>query len=124
VCSNQYAPGAFLHFARSIGAEAHTLMPMITLYCDDSGTHVNSIVAVAGCYLSTVEQWAEFQSNWDAANQREHFGVFHMADFNAKQKQFSNPEWSNSHKRDRTIRSLINIIKTRARFGIACAVVK
>lgn len=114
MCSNQYAPEAFLHFARSIGAKAQTLMLMITLYCDDSGTHGKSMVAVAGCYLSTVAQWAEFQSNWNTASQREHFGVFHMADFVARQEQFSTPEWSKSHKRDRTIRSLINIIKTSA----------
>jgi hypothetical protein len=57
---------------------------MFTLYCDDSGTHAQSDVAIAGCYISTVEQWQEFRRNWDEINAREDFGVFHMADFVAK----------------------------------------
>ena len=97
---------------------------MFTLYCDDSGTHPKSDVAVAGCYISTLEQWTEFKRNWDEANAREHFGVFHMADFVAKKKPFDTPEWNDQPKRDRTIRALINIIKTRARIGFSAVVVK
>lgn len=98
---------------------------MFTLYCDDSGTHPKSDVAVAGCYVSTVEQWGHFKRNWDDANKPEQFGVFHMADFVARQGQFSSPEWSDQAKRDRTIQALINIIiKTRAMMGFAAVVVK
>ena len=97
---------------------------MFTLYCDDSGTDAGSEVAVAGCYIASVEQWDKFRENWGRANDCEHFGVFHMADFVAKQEQFREPEWQDEKKRDRTIKRLINIIQTRAQFGIACAVVK
>lgn len=97
---------------------------MFTLYCDDSGTHPKSDVAVAGCYVSTVEQWTEFKRNWDEANQRENFGVFHMADFVARQEQFSVREWQDQAKRYRAIRALLNIIKTRARMGFAAVVEK
>lgn len=74
--------------------------------------------------MSTVEQWAHSERNWGDADRREHFGVFHMADFVAKQKQFSAPEWTDQQKRDRTIRALVNIVKTRARIGFAAVVVK
>jgi len=97
---------------------------MFTLYCDDSGTHAQSDIAVAGCYVSTVEQWQEFKRNWDDANRRENFGVSHMADFVAKKEQFSSPEWQDDAKRERTIKRLINIIKTRAYIGFAAVVVK
>ena len=97
---------------------------MFTLYCDDSGTHPKSDVAVAGCYVSTVEQWTEFRRNWDEANLRENFSAFHMADFVAKQEQFSAQEWQDKAKRDRTIRALLNIIKTRAKIGFAGVVEK
>jgi hypothetical protein len=40
-------------------------MPMFTFYCDDSGTHSASDVAIAGCYIATVEQWGELKRNWD-----------------------------------------------------------
>jgi len=99
-------------------------MSMLTLYCDDSGTHAQSDIAVAACYISTAEQWAEFNRNWDEANARGNFGVFHMADFVARQQQFAAPAWTNQAKRDRTIQALINIIKTRARVGFSVVVVK
>jgi hypothetical protein len=81
---------------------------MFTLYCDDSGTHAASDVAVAGCYVSTVQQWIEFARNWDEANKRENFGVFHMADFVGRHAQFASLEWADQKKRDRTIGALIN----------------
>jgi hypothetical protein len=97
---------------------------MFTLYCDDSGTHPKSDIAVAACHISTVDQWTHFKRNWDEANAREHFGVFHMADFVGKQEQFSAPEWNDQAKRDRTVRALVNLIKTRAQIGFAAVVVK
>jgi len=99
-------------------------MGMFTLYCDDSGTHKGSDIAVAGCYIATVEQWEHFERNWQEINEREHFGVFRMADFVARQKQFAAPEWKDEAKRDRTIRALISTIKTRAQTGFSAAVVK
>jgi hypothetical protein len=97
---------------------------MFTLYCDDSGTHPKSDVAVGACYVSTAEQWTECKRNWNEANDRENFGVFHTADFVAKQAQFAASEWSDKTKRDRTIRALINLIKTRAQIGFSAVVEK
>jgi len=97
---------------------------MFTLYCDDSGTHKGSDIAVAGCYVATVEQWEQFKRNWQEINAREQFGVFHMADFVARQGQFGAPEWQDEAKRERTIRSLVSAIKTRAQIGFSAAVVK
>jgi hypothetical protein len=97
---------------------------MLTLYCDDSGTHAQSNIAVAACYISSPEQWTEFQRNWAEVNAREAFGVFHMADFVAKQQQFCPAEWADQAKRDRTIRKLINVIRTRAKIGFSVVVVK
>jgi hypothetical protein len=92
---------------------------MFTLYCDDSGTHAGSDVAVAACYISTAAQWTEFARNWDEVEAKEHFGVFHMADFVDRYEQFASPEWANQKKRDRTIGALVNIIKTRVRIGFS-----
>jgi hypothetical protein len=97
---------------------------MFTLYCDDSGTHAQSDIAVAACYISTTEQWTEFSRNWNEVNARENFDVFHMADFVARKAQFAAPEWSDQAKRDRTLRALINVIKTRVRIGFSAVVVK
>jgi hypothetical protein len=97
---------------------------MFTLYCDDSGTHAQSDVAIAGCYIATVEQWQHLKRNWVKVDAKEKFGVFHMADFVGKYKQFGEPEWQDEEKRDRTLWALIGIINARVRIGIAAAVIK
>lgn len=97
---------------------------MFILYCDDSGTHAGSEVAVAACLIATEEQWTHFNRNWNAAEEREHFGAFHMASFVAKQDQFASPEWNNAVKRERTVRALINLINTRVSFGFSASVLK
>jgi hypothetical protein len=124
VCASQPSYDGFSHFVAAIAAPKHSLMAMFTLYCDDSGTHAQSDVAVAACYIAPVEQWAEFKRNWDEANSREQFGTFHMADFVARKEQFRSPDWNDSVKRDRTIKALINIIRTRIQVGFAAVVVK
>jgi len=97
---------------------------MFTLYCDDSGTHAQSPIAVAACFVAPVLQWEHFVRDWKAANAAENFGVFHMADFVGKYEQFANPEWRDQQKRDRTLRRLVNIINTRRQYGFAAAVEK
>jgi hypothetical protein len=99
-------------------------MAMFTLYCDDSGTHPKSDVAVAGCYVATIDQWTHFKRNWEELNERENFGVFHMADFVAKQAQFAAPDWQDQKKRDRTVKALISTIKTRSKIGFSAVVLK
>jgi hypothetical protein len=114
----------FRHFVSSINASQDSLMPMFSLYCDDSGTDASSEIAVAGCCIATVQQCQEFKRNWENINQREHFGIFHMADFVAKREQFAESEWQNQEKRDRTMSALLGVIRTRAAFVISTAVVK
>jgi hypothetical protein len=99
-------------------------MAMFTLYCDDSGTDAKSDIAVAGCYVSTVEQWEHFKRNWQEINDRENFGTFHMTDFVGRYEQFSAPEWSDKEKRDRTVGALISTIKVRTRMGFSAAILK
>lgn len=99
-------------------------MAMVTLYCDDSGTHAESPFAVAGCFVAPVLQWDHFTKDWQRANDAEGFGVFHMADFVAKKKQFAAPEWQDEDKRARTIKRLVNIVNTRRQVGFVTVVDK
>jgi hypothetical protein len=96
-------------------------MALVTVNFDDSGTHTQASTAVAACYASTAEQWKEFERNWKDAEQDEHFGVFHMADFAACQKQFKG--WSDA-KRERVLDRLCRIIRVRARVGVSYGVNK
>jgi hypothetical protein len=126
VSKNQLS--AFEHLVLSIfpgnGEGCQMAMFDLALYFDDSGTHPKSDIAVAACYVATVEQWKEFERNWKEANDRFHFGIFHMVDFVAKKEQFSDKDAWTDPVRASLIRQLISIIKVRTRIGFCAAVFK
>jgi hypothetical protein len=97
---------------------------MFTFYCDDSGTHSESAVAVAACLISSIDKWTEFQKNWCEIDQAENFGVFHMADFENNHDRFSAQEWQGEEKKNRTLSRLIEAIRNNVQTGMAVAVVK
>ena len=96
-------------------------MSLFTAYFDDSGTHAQASVAVAACFISTLDQWNVLGELWSEVNKKEQFGIFHMADFVARTKQFKN--WEDS-KRDRVIRELVRIIKMNVYVSVMGAVIK
>src|SRR5215472_4407560 len=96
-------------------------MSSFTAYFDDSGTHAQANVAVAACFISTVDKWNTLERLWNELNAKENFGIFHMADFVARTKQFK--DWDDA-KRDRVIRELIKIIKTNVYVSVMGAVIK
>jgi hypothetical protein len=96
-------------------------MSVLAAHFDDSGTHKESGIALASCLIASTEQWQEFNRNWDEANQSEGFGTFHMADFAFGEAQFKG--WSDS-KKERVLRRLCSIIRTRACAGWSVAVTK
>jgi hypothetical protein len=96
-------------------------MAFVTVHYDDSGTHRESSIALAACWVSTVDQWKEFERNWQELKQDEGFDVFHMADFAAGEKQFTG--WNDDKKR-RVLRRVCSIIKTRVRIGFVASVSK
>jgi hypothetical protein len=59
-------------------------MSLFTAYFDDSGTHAQASVAVAACFISTLDKWNVLGKLWSEVNKKEQFGIFHMADFVAK----------------------------------------
>ncbi|HXM99846.1 MAG TPA: DUF3800 domain-containing protein [Candidatus Dormibacteraeota bacterium] len=96
---------------------------MFTAYFDDSGTDENSKIAVAACYIGTVEQWDRLARAWDSIRREEHaaFEYFATADCLAGAGQFAGWTWE---KRDRLIRRLIAETRNRVRLGIGTAVIK
>jgi hypothetical protein len=101
-------------------------MPIFTLYCDDSGTHAASDVAIAACYIATVEQWGELKRNWDEINVKENFGRFHMAWLISLPGRGSLPRQNGrtTKKRTRTISKFVSVITTRMTLGVTVAVIK
>ena len=96
-------------------------MSFLTIQYDDSGTHPESSIAVAACYGSTVEQWKEFDRNWNEFRRDAGFEVFHMTDFAASRRAFQG--WDDTKKR-RVLCRACNLINTRVKAGYAAAVPK
>jgi hypothetical protein len=75
-------------------------------------------MAIAACYISTKEQWTEFNRNWTDALTDAKIPFFHMTDFMASREHGIKPycDWDQP-KRDRIYYRLANIINTRIRTG-------
>jgi len=94
---------------------------MFSLYFDDSGTHEESPVAVASCYISTYDQWNALEGDWAEAKKEKPFGTFHMADALVGARDFRGWTWE---ERERLIRRLLTMIRLRARIGLTTSVIK
>lgn len=97
-------------------------MALVTVYFDDSGTHKQSRIAVAGCFLSDVRRWGELEDKWDDVLSQAGIRVcgFHMADFEARVPPF---DWSDD-KRSQVFGDLLNLIHKYTFAGMVSAVVK
>jgi len=97
-------------------------MSMVSVYFDDSGTHQQSAVAVAACFVSDHRRWGLFSADWNSVLTKE--GIretgFHMADFVARQPPF---DWDDT-RRDLALKRLIGIIRDHALVGMTTAVSK
>jgi hypothetical protein len=98
-------------------------MPLIAAYFDDSGTHAQSDVAVAACFVSDVRRWVKFERKWKSILAEA--GIlgsgFHMADFVARTSPFDT--WSEG-ERDDVIKRLIATIGSNVLDGMVTAVIK
>jgi hypothetical protein len=91
-------------------------------YMDESGTHDGSeIVALAG-YVSTYERWARFELEWNKVLAHRRVGVFHMTDFEARQKEFHVNNYWTPNIREQLINRLTTVAKENTSFGIGAAV--
>ncbi len=96
-------------------------MSFITVHFDDSGTHLESPIAIAACYAAKVERWKKFERNWNKAKKKFGFETFHMAEFAANKGEFEG--WGDSKKR-KVVKRLCRIINNSVEFGFAVAVPK
>jgi len=110
---------AFLHFASLV--PGNSAMAMLSVFFDDSGTHAESQVAVAACFISDKPRWADFDEKWRVLLEDEQFTCFHMSDFLAREGEFKN--W-NDEKRERVFNRVLGIVDKCAWQGYATAVIK
>lgn len=66
-------------------------MAFFTAFFDASGHSddpVNKVMTVAG-FVSTIDKWIKFESEWNAILKAEGIAIFHMTDFVSSQGEFS-----------------------------------
>jgi Protein of unknown function (DUF3800) len=97
------------------------VMSFLTVHFDDSGTHLDSPIAIAACYAAKIERWKKFERKWNRAKAQFNFETFHMADFAANRKEFC--KWGKSKQR-KVLKHLCWIVNSSVEFGFAVAVPK
>jgi hypothetical protein len=120
--SNLY--DGFEHLCRSLFCRGNDLMPMLTVYCDDSGTDVDSRAAAVAGYISNVAQWALFKKEWQRV--LDEFGVdqMHRAELETWNGEFKEVNGWNPKRRRAFLRKLQPIIRRRTKVAIGAAVIK
>jgi hypothetical protein len=96
-------------------------MAMYSAFFDDSGTHTESKVAVAACFISDKARWTRFDEQWRALLEAENFDSFHYSDFLAGQQAFRG--WSKT-RRARVMNQIIEIATAGTWEGYVTAVIK
>ena len=94
---------------------------MFSVYFDDSGTHEESDIAIAACYVGTLDRWARLTEDWEEARRVEGFQTFGMADILGGNREFRG--WKKV-KRIRLINRLVTNIRCRASISISISVPK
>src|SRR5215831_14582266 len=98
----------------------YNLMPMISVYCDDSGTHSESRVAAVSGYISNVGQWEIFTKEWSSTLRDFKVQRMHRADLESLRGEFKG--WSRA-RRETFLQRLHSILKRRTKVAIGSAVI-
>lgn len=112
---------AFKHLSRALFLKKNQLMPMISVYCDDSGTHHQSRVAAVCGYISNLGQWEIFVKEWKAVLKEFKVQQMHRADLETFHGEFL--KWSKKRK-IAFLNKCHSIIKRRTKVAIGSAVIK
>lgn len=98
----------------------------LTAHIDDSGTDINSPIAVAAGWIAPDPQWKKFTREWGKAKRELGLDDFHMAHFinNNKKSEFADANLWNDRRKRRVLLRLRSIINCRAAKGFAVGVNK
>lgn len=113
---------AFEHWCGSLFKSGRDLVPVFTIYCDDSGTHPESRVAAVGGYVGQVVEWKRFAREWSKALRKNHIDVMHRTDLEGFKGEFLESKGWNPDKRKDLLQVLHPIIKERTEVAIGAAV--
>jgi hypothetical protein len=95
----------------------------VTLYLDDSGTHLQSPVAIAAAWVSPVPRWNRFMEDWERSKTRHGFECFHTAECVARNPKSEFATWK-PWQVDKALRNLAQLSLQRSSQGFSVSVNK
>jgi hypothetical protein len=99
----------------------YKMLTVLRAYMDESGIHAgSSICAIAGV-VGSESEWEILERRWRRIIEDEGIAVFHMAEFESRQREFAS--WSNT-RRHLFMEKLIEAIKARDVHCVGSALVR
>jgi|SRR5271157_5631645 len=92
-------------------------------YFDGTMNAQQDEMVVAG-YLSTLEEWAQFEISWKLVLAKFDVPFFKMSEFISRRKEYSHPKWQSESYRAQFISDLALIIRSWTVASIACRMKK
>jgi hypothetical protein len=92
-------------------------------YFDASMNAAQDEMVVAG-YLSTLEEWAQFEISWRLVLAKCDVSFFKMSEFIGRRKEYAHPKWQVESYRAQFISDLASIIRSWTVASIACRMKK
>jgi hypothetical protein len=96
---------------------------MIALYCDAAGKESSDAIAVGG-FVSTVDEWLEFDKKWRAVLGDNALDYFRMSEFAHSTGQFAHGWKGREEKRALFIGQLVDIIAEHTKYWMGACVLK
>jgi hypothetical protein len=85
----------------------------------DASREGSKEIMVAG-YVSTLEEWAQFEAGWKLTLAKFDFPYFHTKEFAVHQGAFKHPKWQSESYRISFLSDLVRIIKGWTTANVAC----
>ena len=98
-------------------------MAFFTLYFDDSGTNLESPVAVAAAWIAPIGAWKKFEAEYEGIKARHGFKCFHTSECVAGNPHSEFASWDENRK-SATVRRIVQVSLKYASAGWGIAINK
>lgn len=96
------------------------MLAVVTAFFDESGAEDKPVFSVAG-FVSSEKRWDRFDYHWEKELRKRDVSVFHMTDFENREGEFKDKDWTNQNRIE-FIGQLAHIIKNTIIVGVGHAV--
>jgi hypothetical protein len=113
-------------FSGAIGGNGTNMIVALkgySAYFDASMNKPQDEMVVAG-YLSTLEEWGQFEISWKLVLAQYHVPFFKMSEFIGRRQEYSHPKWQSESYRAHFVSDLASIIRSWTVASIACRMKK